>query len=99
MKPLSREEIIEAVSEGIKKHGCACGLSPDAQGEVAHLMGMAKDIGDGDRGRGIEKMRAAFKWWLRWQEMESMIGKIIVRAVTLALVGALLTIIGVKAFK
>lgn len=42
---------------------CACSLSPEAQGEIVHMMGMFKDVGNrvgnpGGHSQGIEVFRA-----------------------------------------
>jgi hypothetical protein len=93
------EKIKAAIAAGIQEGKCACGLSPEAQGEVAHLMAMAKDLGDGDRSKGIERMRDGFKWVHKWRKTEKMVGAIVVRTITVAAVMAILALIGYKAVK
>lgn len=84
-----REDIKAAIAEAIQDSNCACGLSPEAQGEVCHLMGMVKDLGNGNRGAGIEAMRDIFKWWAKVRIVGEKIGMAIIMAAVTFVVGGI----------
>ena len=66
LDPELRKEITAAVAEGIaiglqNTGNGVCKLEPEAVKEVSHLMGMVKDLGDGEHAKGIERMREHHK--------------------------------------
>lgn len=58
LSPEDKAYIAEVVA---KKRPCECGLSNDAQKEMGHILGVIKDEGDGDYGRGAERFREAMR--------------------------------------
>ncbi|MBC2712856.1 MAG: hypothetical protein HGJ94_18260 [Desulfosarcina sp.] len=52
-----RDLVAEAVVAALQNGRCTCNLSPAAQGELSHLMGMVKDIGEDSYSAGIETLR------------------------------------------
>lgn len=56
---MTKSEIVEAVQEALGNHPCRYGIAP---GDVMHVGGMLKDIGDGDLARGVEIVRINHKW-------------------------------------
>lgn len=84
-----REDIKAAIAEAIQDSNCACGLSPKAQGELTHFMGMVKDLGNGNRGAGIEAMRDIFKWWAKVRAVGEKIGMAIIMAAVTLIVGGM----------
>jgi len=83
-----------AVDKALEKVGCAncaCNLDPQEAREMRHLIGVFKDVGDGDMAKGIETTRDGLKFYRRfraWAEKTG--GKILTTIVLLILV----TIIG-----
>jgi hypothetical protein len=54
-----------AVKEALAEVGhdrCACGLSPEHQAEMGHMVGMVRDLGEGDLSRGVESMRQSLQF-------------------------------------
>jgi hypothetical protein len=49
--------VAEAMAAALQNGNCTCNLSPAAQSELAHLMGMVKDIGHDSYSAGIEILR------------------------------------------
>ncbi|MBC2741599.1 MAG: hypothetical protein HGJ93_00740 [Desulfosarcina sp.] len=49
--------VATAVVAALQNGNCICNLSPEAQSELSHMMGMVKDIGNGKYANGIEVMR------------------------------------------
>lgn len=61
-----------------------CGLSAEAAKEMPHLLGMLKDIGDGDHSRGVEVFRTLGKFHRRVER----IGGIVLYLLVAAMFGA-----------
>lgn len=67
---ISEERLIEivgtAVAQGLKaakiNHTCRYDYDPN---EIDHVMGMVADMGDGDRRRGVETLRAIHLWAIK----------------------------------
>lgn len=67
---ISEERLIDivgtAVARGIKaakiNHTCRYEYDPN---EIDHVMGMVADMGDGDRRRGVETLRAIHLWAIK----------------------------------
>lgn len=93
MTPEDKAEIKKVISEALREGSCACRLSPSAQAEVSHFMGMVKDLGDGNRGAGIESMRDMLKWWSRVRATGEKIGVGIIVAVAASIAGGIGTLI------
>lgn len=66
--PDIEERIEAAVSEAVTrclKSGCVCGLGDEARKEMPHVLGVIKDVGDGDYSRGAEMLREMLKFFSR----------------------------------
>jgi hypothetical protein len=56
MTPDDASKIAQMVVDRLQGQ-CMCGLSQDARAEMPHLLGVIKDIGQGDYQRGVEVVR------------------------------------------
>ena len=85
--PEVQAAICAAVEQGIERASpsCQCGLSVEAQSEVAHFFGMVKDLGDDSYSRGIERMRSGFKLATKFDNASKRLGQAILISVGLAL--------------
>ena len=63
----------------------ACGLSPDARAEMAHVMGVIKDQGDQDYARGAEKLRRLFQLVARLDTVSTWVGRAIIIFIALGI--------------
>jgi hypothetical protein len=58
LRILVSESVAEALRNADKNH---CNLTPEQKLELGHLMGLLRDIGDGDIAAGIEVLRSMVK--------------------------------------
>ena len=75
-------------------HGhCQCNLTPEAQGELGHLMGMVRDVG-GNLGyaAGIENIRENQKFLTRYKRRGEKIGLAIVSFISISLIGGVIVV-------
>ena len=91
------EMVVARLREGLQ---CACGLPDDALQEMPHLFGMFRDIGEGDRAKGIERVRRSIMIVDKLAGTGERVGLAIVIFVCVTLTGGLLTAlsIGLKWF-
>lgn len=92
---MDREAVIDAAKEGVKAalekyHICRYGVGPE---EVGHMVGMVKDLGDGDYAKGVEQIRTNHKLMMKWGERLEDAAKIVARGIIMALVAAILGIL------
>jgi hypothetical protein len=99
LRILVSEVIVDALREASAPH---CNLTVEQKSELSHLMGLLRDIGDGDIAAGIEVLRSLVKvapnseralnhqYITSWREGTSSVKKCIVRtAVGVVVVGVL----------
>jgi len=84
--------VIAAVEKALQKKeiSCACGLSPEAQRELGHLMGVVKHLGgEGSDGyaKGAEVFRKNSEFVIQWRAACEKTGNIILRIIVIAIVG------------
>jgi len=93
---LSATEIENIISNAIeralaKKHlECACGLSNEAQHELAHFMGVVKHIGgEGQEGyaKGVEIIRENNRFVMKWRAACEKTGSIILCVIVAGVIG------------
>lgn len=92
---MDREAVMDAAKEGVKAalekyHICRYGVAPE---DVGHVVGMIKDIGDGDFAKGVEQVRVNHKLLTKWSERLEDAAKIVARGIIMALVAAVLGIL------
>lgn len=68
---------------------CDCGLTPEAQREMPHLLGMVKDIGGADYACGIEVLREMGKRYSRMSKTADYISKAILALLLASMFGGL----------
>ena len=59
---VEREHTERVVKDAIESSKCDCPLECIQRGDVRHLVGVIKDIGDGDVSRGIRVLRENHIW-------------------------------------
>jgi len=100
MTPEQLEQIVTAAVEKAmkgKEISCACGLSPEAQRELGHFMGVLKNMGgEGAEGyaKGAEVFRENNRFIMRWRHACERTGGIILMAIVLGACGVGASIAG-----
>lgn len=106
---LTAQQIEQIVATAVEKAfqcngpACACGLSPEAQHELGHFMGVVKHLGgDTEDGyaKGAEVFRQNSLFIIQWRKACERTGSLILRTVVLGILGALgvLTALGVRSW-
>jgi len=92
LKDLIKNATTQAVEETMKKHEivCACGLSPEAQRELGHFMGVVRYLGgEGNEGyaKGAEVFRKNNDFVAQWRAACEKTGSIILRVIVIGCLG------------
>lgn len=93
MTPEQLEQIVTAAVERAmkgKEISCACGLSPEAQRELGHFMGVVRYLGgEGNEGyaKGAEVFRKNNDFVAQWRAACEKTGSIILRVIVIACLG------------
>ena len=72
---------------------CACDLDKEATAEMGHLMGMVRDLGQGDTAKGVESMRDSLKFVPALMGLRNRLGTWVLSAAIVVVTGGLLTLI------
>lgn len=92
---ITKEEIQEIIHVAVHQATkCACGLSPQAQREIPHLLGVVKDIGDDSYSKGVEAIRQNNHFVIKWRRACEKTGNIVLGAIVLACCGIGAAIVG-----
>jgi len=91
--------ITRAVEKALTKRNieCACGLSTEAQHELAHFMGVVKHIGgEGQEGyaKGVVIIRENNRFVMKWRAACEKTGSIVLCAILAGIIGIAATIGG-----
>jgi len=99
MKAIVEAAVERAIAKATTQD-CLCGLNPDERREMGHLFGMMRDIGDGDRAKGIERMRRSYKVVDKLTTFGERVGVALVMFFVLSIAGGLVTLftLGFKEF-
>lgn len=73
---------------------CLCRLTPEAQKELPHFLGMVKDIGGGDYCRGVETCRTILTFFKKIHRTFEKAGSILIYMILVAVIGLLLKLFG-----
>lgn len=97
-RQMLREDMRQVVREEMAAQACACKLEIEERREMGHLIGMVRDVGDGDIAKGVEVLRDQVKTTRRILALSSRISTIIIGALATSLVAAALAAlwVGVK---
>jgi hypothetical protein len=102
MNQVDREEmrkmIVEAVSAATDGK-CACGLSPESQDEMGHLIGRFRDLGKGNLSVGIEEMSKAIQLLSKVRSLGSKVGEKVATWIVVAIVGFFAVLLGMGFFQ
>ena len=100
LSPEDKIEIAKIFRTEINR-GCVCGISSDTQSKMAtfmgHFIGMAEDLGDGDRAKGIEIMREDMRFIGRIRKRGEKIGGAVILSIVIGITGAIIGLIGLGA--
>lgn len=94
-----RSIIFESVKEAVKHNECACNLTKEDRKEMSHLVGMIRDVGDGDLSKGIETTRISIRLAGTIKHLVDKVSMTIIVTIVVALVGAFMTVVGLKTLK
>ena len=70
---VEREYTERVVKDAIESSKCDCPLECIQRGDVRHLVGVIKDIGDGDVSRGIRVLRDNHMWTSKFKSTSNKI--------------------------
>ena len=87
-----KQDIADLVAASVRvslEDACICGLSDEAQRELSHLMGMCSDLGDGKHAKGIEQIREAIKFSVRWRLASEKVGSAVLLFIFLTITGGI----------
>jgi hypothetical protein len=90
--------INSAVEEALARHTINCPIPADAKAEIGHLIGVVKDMGGGNVGKGAEEVRSNAKFVRMLRERShSAADKILMIVLSLIVTGgAFATWVGIK---
>jgi hypothetical protein len=89
-----RDLVADAITAGIRSNNCICNLSSEAQSELAHLMGMVKDIGHDSYPAGIEVLRQNNRVLMRFRARVDKLSQGIAWLIIASGVGGVLWLLG-----
>ncbi len=90
-----RALIAAAVAEALcnATPSCTCRIPAEAAAEMGHLMGMVRDLGQGDTARGVESMRDALRFVPRLMRLRDRIGTWVLSILVAGATGGVLTLV------
>ena len=93
-RSIAREVAREVAAEALAGTPCSCGLLPDEQRQMGHLVGFVKDIGHDSMARGVEELRLNSKFVMKWRAACEKTGSLILMTVVIGVCGLAATIAG-----
>ena len=81
------ESIMVAMKTAMQSQPCACGLRPQDQIELPHLIGMVRDAGGDSLSRGVEVLRDNARFVKKWRSACEKTGNIVLGTIVLGLCG------------